>query len=187
MNTVSHSAAVPFSRPLDVAAVGDDATEVTLVAGDAERAALARINGLVGIDGLEADLTVSRKGRSGLHVVGAVKARIRQTCVVSLEPFDADILEPFDVHFLPEAEIASLEARRPKAEDAAMPLDDLPDPIVGGRIDLGALAAEFLALALDPYPRKPGVSYAEPEPGEQDADRVSPFAALSRLKTDRPL
>ena len=27
------------------------------------------------------------------------------------------------------------------------------------QIDLGALAAEFLALGLDPYPRKPGVAF----------------------------
>jgi hypothetical protein len=45
--------------------------------------------------------------------------------------------------------------------------DDPPEPIVDGIIDLGAVTLEFLALALDPYPRKPGVSFdagpAEPE------------------------
>ena len=40
--------------------------------------------------------------------------------------------------------------------------EDAPDPIVDGKIDLGALAAEFLALGLDPYPRKPGVAFAPP-------------------------
>ena len=40
------------------------------------------------------------------------------------------------------------------AEDA-----DIPDPIVGGRIDFGVLTAEFLALGLDPYPRKPGMAF----------------------------
>ena len=53
--------------------------------------------------------------------------------------------------------------------------DDEPDPIVDGKIDLGALAAEFFALGLDPYPRKPGVAFeppAEPEP------EATPFAVL---------
>ena len=36
-------------------------------------------------------------------------------------------------------------------------IEDAPDPIVDGKIDLGALAAEFMILGLDPYPRKPGV------------------------------
>ena len=55
--------------------------------------------------------------------------------------------------------------------------EDPPDPIVDGKVDLGALAAEFLALALDPYPRKPGAEFAAPEVAEPD----SPFAELARL------
>ena len=56
---------------------------------------------------------------------------------------------------------------------------DPPEPIVNGRIDLGAVTAEFLALGLDPYPRKPGVAY-EPAPERDPAD--SPFAALAKMK-----
>ena len=57
--------------------------------------------------------------------------------------------------------------------------DDEPDPIVDGKIDLGALAAEFLALGLDPYPRKPGAEFAAPV-AEEDDD--SPFAPLDHFK-----
>ena len=35
-----------------------------------------------------------------------------------------------------------------------------PDEIMDGQIDLGALAAEFLVLGLDPYPRKPGADFS---------------------------
>ena len=34
--------------------------------------------------------------------------------------------------------------------------DDSPEPLVGGAVDLGAVATEFLVLGIDPYPRKPG-------------------------------
>ena len=54
--------------------------------------------------------------------------------------------------------------------------EDAPDPIVDGQIDLGALAAEFMLLGLDPYPRKPGVEFAPPS--EQDA-QDTPFARLA--------
>jgi len=57
--------------------------------------------------------------------------------------------------------------------------EDEPDPIIDGKIDIGALAAEFFALGLDPYPRKPGAQFAPLKPddaGEQ------PFAALQTLK-----
>jgi hypothetical protein len=50
--------------------------------------------------------------------------------------------------------------------------------MVGGRIDLGGVITEFLALALDPYPRKPDVSF---QPAIEEKD-PSPFAALAALK-----
>jgi len=58
---------------------------------------------------------------------------------------------------------------------------DPPDEIVNGRIDLGALTAEFLALGLDPYPRKPGVSFDETAASDRSD---SPFAGLERLRRD---
>ena len=56
---------------------------------------------------------------------------------------------------------------------------DAPEPLVGGSIDLGAIASEFLMLAIDPYPRKAGVVF---EPPAKDADTDGPFAALAALK-----
>ena len=68
-------------------------------------------------------------------------------------------------------------------------LNRCPDPdhtsrsILDGRIDLGVLAAEFLALGLDPYPRKPGADFAAP--AEADISTDSPFAALRQLARPR--
>lgn len=182
MNRSPRSDAVPFSRPLDLSSVGEDGLSVTVTARDAERAALARLNGLVAIDRLEAALVVSREGRWGARVRGRLEAVVQQTCVVTLDVFEAEIDESVDVEFRPESEIAALEAQRARAKETDAPLEDLPDPIVGGRIDLGVLASEFLSLALDPYPRKPGVAYAEPASTPEDRAQDSPFAVLSRLK-----
>ncbi len=55
---------------------------------------------------------------------------------------------------------------------------DPPDEIVDRKIDVGALTAEFLALGLDPHPKKPGVEF---EPVIEDSD-ASPFDELARLK-----
>jgi hypothetical protein len=98
--------------------------------------------------------------------------------------------EGFALEFAPEAEaeaayeraMAEIEAAQDKAAAlAAQP--DPPDPIINGRIDLGALACEFLALGLDAYPRKPGAEFA---PIIEDAgdDKPKPFAALAKLKKD---
>jgi hypothetical protein len=52
------------------------------------------------------------------------------------------------------------------------------DPIIDGQIDLGALAAEFLALNLDNYPRKPGVMFEAANAGGEASGTDSPFAVL---------
>ena len=84
---------------------------------------------------------------------------------------EVDVDEPVEARFLPR------DAKRPAPESVGDPVldPDEPDEIVDGGIDLGALAAEFLTLALDPYPRKPGSAFAPPvAPG----DDGTPFARL---------
>ncbi len=173
----------PLSRRFDAASARDAATGFALEATPAERDALARDWDLPGIDALSAALSVRRDGATGLHVTGTVSARVRQICVVSLDEFATDVVEPVDVRFAPEAEVedlAAVRAARPGGDDED--LDDLPDPIVNGRIDLGSLAAEILVVGLDPHPRKPGVAFADPAPDAGEAPDASPFAALRALK-----
>ena len=175
--------APPFSRPFRVDALPAEGQSQTIEAGPEERAALAALNRLPAIASLTATFAARRSGRGGVHVTGDVHAEIAQVCVVSLEPFAATVDEPIDVRFAPTE--AAEAARRVKEDDAALVDlggEDPPDPIVDGRIDLGALAAEFLALGLDPYPRKPGVAFTPPEP-QDGAD--SPFAALGKLEKKR--
>lgn len=174
----------PLVRRFDAAAARDDGTPFRVDASAAERAALAADCGLPGIDALSADLTVAREGTDGLRVTGSVVARVRQVCVVSLDEFPAEIDEPVDVRFAPEADVEALAAayaaRSSSAEEGDA--EDLPDPIVAGRIDLGALVAEALVLGLDPYPRKPGIAFSEPVPQEEEEPAASPFAVLRGLK-----
>ena len=68
---------------------------------------------------------------------------------------------------------------RPPAAKETFSLDDEdePDPVIGGKIDLGALTAEFFALGLDPYPRKPGATF---EQNTKSEVTDSPFSALAK-------
>ena len=176
--------APPFNRPFRVDALPAEGQSQTIEAGPEERAALAALNHLPAIASLTATFVARRGGRGGVHVTGRVHAEVTQVCVVSLEPFAATVDEPVDVRFAPVEE--ERPARRGGEGEAEALLElggeDPPDPILDGRIDLGALAAEFLALGLDPYPRKPGVAFDLPEPqGGED----SPFAALAKPKEKR--
>jgi hypothetical protein len=179
-----------FSRPLAAAEVPEEGLTLHIVARPDECAALAAQDGLVAVDRLEADLAVRRKGAGGVAVTGELRAALRQTCVVTLEEFDATIVEPIEIAFAPEPaprppEPAHRRTRRPaEVEEPSSRFVDVegdePDPLIDGRIDLGAIVAEFLALALDPYPRKPGASFAAPqeEPEAEAEPRRSPFAGL---------
>jgi hypothetical protein len=172
-----------FSHLLCVETVPEMGLDVKLCATEEERAALAAQCGLVAVQAFEADFHVGKRGFGGVKVTGTVEALVTQTCVVTLEPFDAAVRADIDVDFAPGGESPS-EATRPERESwgggGAISLsgEGPPDPIVDGHIDLGALAAEFLVLNLDIYPRKPGAVFEEVQAAGERND--SPFAVLRR-------
>ena len=161
----------PLSRPVSVERLPEEGLEVVVEASPEERAALAKDFKLPAIHALEGRFRLTGTPRR-VHVAGVVRARVEQVCVVTLEPFEDEIAEEVEVDF------AGAGAGAP-AGDPEGPDYEPPDEIAGGHIDLGALTAEFLALGLDPYPRKPGAAFSYE--GE-DQDRESPFAALKGLK-----
>jgi uncharacterized metal-binding protein YceD (DUF177 family) len=107
--------------------------------------------------------------------------------VVTLEPVESTIDEHFEQTFVPEG---SKLARIVTNEVSEMVLDpdgpDLPEVFSGDTIDAGAIVGEFAALAIDPYPRKPGVDFVDHIEGdaEDNAGRRNPFAALKDWKKD---
>jgi len=188
-----------FSRPVEIDKIGKDGTIEEIEADAAELEALARRMKLPAIRSLKArfELMPWKKGR--IRVRGEFVAEVEQECVRTLEIFSATVSEPVDrIYMKPEAaatrEIATAEGLEdPFAEDA-------PDIIADDVIDIGELAAESLALALDPWPRKPGTDFVtystelggyveSPDDlpvtevtGSTEPERPSPFAGLAALK-----
>ena len=177
------TAAAPlFSRPVSVAEITPGGLALSVTPTAAERAALAAFNGLVAIGAMSASLRLRQEG-TGVRVAGEVVAEVVQTCVISMEPFEAAVSEPIDVHFVSAETLDALRAAR-----AARPVDDEnspdePDAIEHGRIDVGLLVAEHLTLGLDPYPKKPGAVLAPTAAVEEPA--ASPFAVLRRRGEER--
>jgi hypothetical protein len=166
----------PLSRPVSAERLPEEGLEVVIEATPEERTALAKDFKLPAIHALEGRFRLTGTPRR-VHVAGIVKARVEQVCVVTLDPFEDDIEEEVEVDFAGAgAGTAPATGEGPGGE---MPDYEPPDEIAGGHIDLGALTAEFLALGLDPYPRKPGADFSYE--GEGDTAE-SPFAALKGLK-----
>lgn len=159
--------AFPLARWVNVERLPQGRGGVTVEASPAECAALAADFGIPGIRDLVGRFAIEG-ATSRLTVTGTVEALVTQVCTVSLEPFEAPVREPVEVVFTDTDRLAGTDA-----EDA-----DIPDPLVGGRIDFGALTAEFLALGLDPYPRKPGIAFEPVVAG----DEAGPLDGLRKLR-----
>jgi uncharacterized metal-binding protein YceD (DUF177 family) len=162
-----------WSVPVQIGEVPETGLHVELEAPAAVRNGIADLTGLRSVSELRASFDVARRG-PGLHVTGEVHAEVGQSCVVTLEPVENTIEEEIDLLFLPGV---------PEPQAEGEPDENAPEPLVNGRIDLGAIATEFLVLGIDPYPRKPGVAF-EPPPAETNG--THPFAALAALKKDKP-
>jgi len=175
-----------FSRTVKADDVqGREVVEV-IEADEAERRALAERFELEGIERLKATVRLKRaRGGEMVAVTGELEAEVVQTCVVTLDSVRSTVEDSFDALFAPEALVPDYPEE--VEFDASFLDEELIEPFVNGRIDIGELTAQHLSLALDPYPRAPGVELpeaeaAEPEHDEVAEERPNPFAALERLK-----
>jgi hypothetical protein len=173
----------PWSVPVELARVSAETGAHFALTADADaRAAIARIAEIRELPRLDATFEVTRQGDDGLHVVGQVSATVGQNCVVTLEPLVSEIEEKVDLLFSPP--LPGIELENDEDDESGKRSGwskrnlDGPEPLLGGAIDLGALAIEFLILGIDPYPRKPGAKF---EPLQDLKPDPGPFAALAGL------
>jgi hypothetical protein len=159
-----------FPRPLSLDRIGPHGLDLAVEATPVECAALAERMQVPAVHGLSCTFHLIREGRDKVLARGHLRATVTQTCVVTLEDFDQDLQETFQVRFVPAGE--ETEDVDPEADDEI--------PFEGNLLDLGEAAAEQLALAIDPYPRMPGAEMPE-EATDEDQNPFSALAGLRRL------
>jgi uncharacterized metal-binding protein YceD (DUF177 family) len=170
----------PWRVPIAVVQIPDTGLHRDLKADQAICAEIADVGGLREVLSASASLDVTPMSGGRYHVEGRVRARIGQTCVVTLDPMETDIDEPIDLIFAPPDQIPQMADLVDEAEESDAEIPDPPEPIENGIIDLGRLATDALYLAVDPYPRKPDAVF---EPLVEAPDPEDhPFAALKALK-----
>lgn len=165
-----------FFRPFAVDSLGDEELVREIEAGPEECREVARRLGLEALTGLRARFGLGRSASAPLiRISGRFEADVVQLCVVSLEPVGQHLAGDFSLTY--SLEPVSME------DDLELTLadEDLPEEVLDGVIDLGEAAVQQLAVALDPYPRRPDAEVpATPSPAENGPD--GPFAALGKLK-----
>jgi len=186
-----------WSYIISVEDVRSDPKTFTFKPSERERIDVARRLGLISIESAEASVTLQRASGGVIHAMGIIRADVTQNCVVTMAPLPVHIEDEFEGWFGAKDQTVSFakarnerEAKLSHAEIEILEESVDPEPIVGGKIDIGELATQYLSLALDPYPHAEGVTHEfNPPEGKQDGDgakhRKSPFEALKDWKEKR--
>lgn len=172
-----------FSFLFDTELIGNAPKTVSFQANEQQRRLLAKRFGIEEIASLAATLTVRKINNKGIFgVAGTFVSDVVQSCVVSLEPVPSHIEEAIDVRF-----VSDLDSNPMEFVDLEYMDEDPPEPVVDGHLELGELVAQYLSLALDPYPRADGVEDRlwHGDPPDKPEKRENPFAALAALKKEK--
>lgn len=169
-----------LSRRIPVDRIGRQGLTVEVEARPEELAPLARRLNVPAVASLRCRFELGAVHGGTIDAQGELEAHTTRICVASLEPFEEVTRERFALRFVPEGELAE--------DDDIDAVDEIG--YGGSQIDLGEAAVEQLGLALDPYPRRPGVvldgvdsidsAPIDADDAEADGARPNPFAVLAR-------
>lgn len=163
-----------LSRRVGCEAWRDRAVNGGFAANEGECTALAARFGIPSVDALRVDYTISAADQPGMaRLDGRVRADVTQLCTVTLAPVTQSVDEAFSVMLIDGSS-------EPENEDFEF--------LTEGGVDVGEVAAQYLALALDPYPRVGDreIEASPPAGGrvlseEEARAELSPFAVLKKL------
>ncbi|HJO74730.1 MAG TPA: DUF177 domain-containing protein [Rhodospirillales bacterium] len=186
---------IEFSRPVSPEAIGEQGRTMSIEADRDECARLAERLGLNSLESLSAEigLTPQKKGRF-IHLEGRLQADIQQTCVVTLEPIETHIEASIERLYDTTMETLSDTDAVKESDNFDVEIDsedDPPEALMEGQIVIGEAITEQLALEINPFPRKPGISFAEYSSGTEDGSAdgaentvsgAGPFSGLAALK-----
>ncbi|HAI31107.1 MAG TPA: hypothetical protein DCM48_16515, partial [Thalassospira sp.] len=163
-----------FSRIVKTEEMVSGKEKLVVEANEKERAALAERFELVSINSLRAELEVKTASNGEVTVRGPMSAEIVQNCVATLEPVPETVEDTVEVLFSPHVSEDDMPSNPDDlenlSEEELMALLEQPEPLVDGKIDLGEVVAQFLAVAMDPYPRKDDAELPESIQSEEEAD-----------------
>jgi uncharacterized metal-binding protein YceD (DUF177 family) len=169
--------AVPIQSIYDLNRLSEAGYERTVTATPAELVRIAEWEELDGVTNFEGRVTLKRISQNRFAYSASLDADVVQSCVVTVEPVKSHISRRFsrELHYTPmrhddQVGVISLAPTE----------DDAPDEIDSLKFDLAGPLLEEFSLAVDPYPRAPGVAF-EP-PVDEPAKPANPFAVLKGFK-----
>jgi len=169
----------PIERLYDLNRLSEAGYETTIALGPEEREKLAAWVDVSNVNKFEGRVSLRRMSSTRFAYMAHLEADLVQACTVTLEPVSSSISMEFtrNLHLVPHVRkmVDFSSELSPAAGD-----DEVPEEIDSPRYDLAAPLLEEFSLAIDPYPRAPGVAFDVPEEAEEQPE--SPFAVLGKLK-----
>jgi uncharacterized metal-binding protein YceD (DUF177 family) len=136
-----------FSRVVSMSKVFSNQGTVHFSGTPEECSDLAKRFDLASIKNLDVTfyIHVGRTHKGGFFVTGTLASSVVQRCIVTLKDVPETIAESFELHVLDE---------RYNTEQSLEDLgDDDVEFMIKDEVDLGEVAAQYLSLSLNPYPR----------------------------------
>lgn len=167
-----------FSYPLIVEDISSAESTYELHADAAALVQIAEILKVKSVRFFDARIhTRLNKKEHRLDVWGLVKAELELQSVISLDYFFKEYETDFSIFY-------DTKATPKEVKELDLDFDeDAPDVVEGGRIDLGDIAIEQIALVMEDYPRKPGEAFSfVSEFDEETKEKMNPFSVLKKLK-----
>ena len=169
----------PFIHEYYLGDIGRNGAEFTLSAKGDELARIAAWADIQGVEAFAAEVRLRKQSANQFTLDADLTAVVVQECVVTLAP----VKNRIELHLHRELHLSHQIRHRP---NEVIPLgagagdDEVPDEIESLDYDVAAPLLEDFALALDPYPRAPGVEFVAP--ADAEPARENPFAVLKSLK-----
>jgi uncharacterized metal-binding protein YceD (DUF177 family) len=173
------SDASSFSHAYNLGRLGRAGDRVAFSAHGDQLREIAAWAALRAVESFSATIDLQKISATRFSYDATLRAEIVQDCVVTLDPVRSSIERVL------HRELHLAESRHPPVDgdvvvDPASDDEDVFEEIASLHYDLATPLLEELILAIDPYPRAPGVTFAAPE--DPDAKPESPFAVLKNLK-----
>lgn len=172
-----------LSRPIIVDELPNHGKKTDLSPIADELQAIAKRLDLVSLNSLSGVISIRPEMGREISVVGEITAEFVQSCVVSGDPVEQTIT--FDLVRRYSEDASEFDDADEDDDVIGDPMDDGPDPIEGGIINVGEAAVEELALQIPAYPRAPGAEFNDIVDDIKDDElKPNPFAKLEALKKD---
>ena len=165
-----------FSYPLKIDELGQGEQTYNLNADKEQLETLKEILQVPSVNSFQATLKLKfQKKRGLLEITGTAKANMELVSVISLEPFKKDYTADFKLTYDTNATYEEIYAEDDDIEN------DVCDIVYDGKIDLGDIAIEQIALVMEDHPRKEGEEFTSIIE-DNEPIKNNPFAALAKLK-----